>query len=190
MRRRLREAIPSGRDLSGELPQSLPIEDDHRSIAVIDHAGILPVLHQPADRLSGHGNGGRQHFLRQLDPQRPFGASIGFGNPEVQEEVQTSCQSLRQRLDIKGEGSGAWLPVSRLGMPLVNEVVVPLAFKDQYNRTSPKDDVANIAGYVVDPELSRLLSEAGWNVEACYGNIATRQAFGPSTGMNIVAQAA
>jgi len=40
------------------------------------------------------------------------------------------------------------------------------------------------------PELSRLLSEAGWNVEACYGNIATRQAFGPSTGMNIVAQAA
>lgn len=40
------------------------------------------------------------------------------------------------------------------------------------------------------PELSRLLGEAGWNVEACYGNIATRQAFGPSTGMNIVAQAA
>jgi len=40
------------------------------------------------------------------------------------------------------------------------------------------------------PELSRLLGEAGWNVEACYGNIATRQAFGPSTGMDIVAQAA
>jgi len=40
------------------------------------------------------------------------------------------------------------------------------------------------------PELSKLLVEAGWRVEACYGNIATRQAFGPSTGMNIVAQAA
>jgi SAM-dependent methyltransferase len=40
------------------------------------------------------------------------------------------------------------------------------------------------------PELSRLLGEAGWKVEACYGNIATRQAFSPSTSMNIVAQAA
>jgi D-alanine-D-alanine ligase len=39
-------------------------------------------------------------------------------------------------------------------------------------------------------ELSKLLGEAGWRVETCYGNIATRQAFGPSTGMNIVAQAA
>ena len=54
---------------------------------------------------------------------------------------------------------GPYVQVSRLGLPLVNEVVVPLAFKDQYNRTSPKDDVANIAGYVVDPELSRLLRD-------------------------------
>jgi len=40
------------------------------------------------------------------------------------------------------------------------------------------------------PELSRLLGEAGWNVKVCYGNITTKQAFSPSTSMNIVAQAA
>jgi D-alanine-D-alanine ligase len=40
------------------------------------------------------------------------------------------------------------------------------------------------------PELSRLLGEAGWKVKACYGNITTKQAFSPSTSMNIVAQAA
>ncbi|MEZ4432090.1 MAG: DUF4331 domain-containing protein [bacterium] len=53
---------------------------------------------------------------------------------------------------------GPWIQVSRLGLPLVNEVVVPLEFKDQFNRTEPADDLQNIAGYVVDPELSRLLS--------------------------------
>ncbi len=53
---------------------------------------------------------------------------------------------------------GPWVQVSRLGLPLINEVVVPVGFKDQYNRTEPRDDVANIAGYVVDPELSRLLA--------------------------------
>lgn len=53
---------------------------------------------------------------------------------------------------------GPWIQVSRLGLPLVNEVVVPLEFKDQFNRTEPADDLANIAAYVVDPELSRLLA--------------------------------
>lgn len=53
---------------------------------------------------------------------------------------------------------GPWIQVSRLGLPLVNEVVVPLEFKDQFNRTHPADDLGNIAGYVVDPELSRLLA--------------------------------
>jgi hypothetical protein len=56
------------------------------------------------------------------------------------------------------EDFGPWIQVSRLGLPLINEVVVPLEFKDQFNRTEPADDLANIAGYVVDPELSRLLN--------------------------------
>lgn len=53
---------------------------------------------------------------------------------------------------------GPWVQVSRLGLPLINEVVVPLEYKDQFNRTHPSQDLTNIAGYVVDPELSRLLN--------------------------------
>ncbi len=53
---------------------------------------------------------------------------------------------------------GPFVQVSRLGLPLVNEVVVPIGFKDQFNRTEPRDDLGNIAGFVVDPELSRLLA--------------------------------
>lgn len=65
-------------------------------------------------------------------------------------------QSLRQHINIKGEGSGIWLPVSRLGMPLVNEVVIPLAQKNRFNSSSPHQD-AQFLSNVTDPELARLL---------------------------------
>ena len=39
------------------------------------------------------------------------------------------------------DGNGDdWVQVSRLGNPLVNEVVIPLGKKDLFNRTSPADD--------------------------------------------------
>jgi len=46
--------------------------------------------------------------------------------------------------------------VSRLGSPLVNEVVIPLGDKDKWNASYPKDD-GQFLSYVTDPEPSRLL---------------------------------
>ncbi|HVF32643.1 MAG TPA: DUF4331 domain-containing protein [Acidimicrobiales bacterium] len=55
-------------------------------------------------------------------------------------------------------GSGEFVNVSRLGAPLVNEVVVPLKFKDFFNASEPKDDAANgYAPLVTDPELGKLI---------------------------------
>ncbi len=34
---------------------------------------------------------------------------------------------------------GPWVQVSRLGMPLVNEVVIGLAEKDKFNASEPKE---------------------------------------------------
>jgi len=51
---------------------------------------------------------------------------------------------------------GPWRQISRLGNPLVNEVVIPLGMKDSFNASSPIDD-AQFAGAVVDPELPKLL---------------------------------
>ena len=53
--------------------------------------------------------------------------------------------------------SGPEMQVSRLGMPLVNEVVIPLKDKDRFNASEPFNDVANFGGSVVDPELAKLL---------------------------------
>jgi Domain of unknown function (DUF4331) len=54
---------------------------------------------------------------------------------------------------------GAWVQVSRLGMPLVNEVVIGLKDKDKFNASSPMGD-AQFASYVTNPTLPRLLEIA------------------------------
>ncbi|MEO8329389.1 MAG: DUF4331 domain-containing protein, partial [Candidatus Nanopelagicales bacterium] len=57
--------------------------------------------------------------------------------------------------------SGAWEQVSRLGNPLVNEVVIPLKDKDRFNASRPVDD-PQFLNYVTKPELPKL-------IEAVYG---------------------
>ncbi len=54
---------------------------------------------------------------------------------------------------------GAWTQVSRLGMPLVNEVVIGLPDKDRFNSSKPRDD-AQFADYVTHPTLPALLEIA------------------------------
>ena len=54
---------------------------------------------------------------------------------------------------------GAWVQVSRLGMPLVNEVVIGLKDKDKFNASKPSGD-AQFADYVTNPTLPALLEIA------------------------------
>ncbi len=63
---------------------------------------------------------------------------------------------------LNGDGtitnSGPEVQVSRLGMPLVNEIVIPLGRKDLFNASEPINDVANFGASVVDPEPAKLLT--------------------------------
>ena len=52
--------------------------------------------------------------------------------------------------------SGRWAQTSRLGMPLVNEVVIPLKDKDRFNASKPNKD-GQFLEYVTDPEIAGLL---------------------------------
>ena len=47
---------------------------------------------------------------------------------------------------------GAWSQVSRVGMPLVNEVIIGMDDKDRFNTSKPKDD-AQFINYVTNPVL-------------------------------------
>jgi len=57
---------------------------------------------------------------------------------------------------IAAKEGGAWVQVSRLGMPLVNEVVIGLKDKDKFNSSKPKDD-GQFADYVTNPTLPALV---------------------------------
>jgi hypothetical protein len=52
--------------------------------------------------------------------------------------------------------SGPWVQVSRLGNPLINEVVIPLGLKDKWNTLYPAGDKA-FASHYEHPELAGLL---------------------------------
>ena len=82
------------------------------------------------------------------------------GTPDVNNTLGIWASSSRKKVNILrasggSSGYGPWVQVSRLGLPLINEAVIGLQDKDKYNRTQPKDDVANFAGYFTQPVIVR-----------------------------------
>jgi hypothetical protein len=57
-----------------------------------------------------------------------------------------------------GDRGDDYVQVSRLGNPLVNEVIIPLGKKDMFNRTSPDRDAELYGRYVTNPELARVMN--------------------------------
>ena len=71
----------------------------------------------------------------------------------------------RQQVKTLSSGNegftGSWIQVSRLGMPLTNEVVIPLGMKDKWNATTPynSNDLA-FASYFMNPELALYMDDS------------------------------
>jgi len=59
--------------------------------------------------------------------------------------------------DDQKRGNGHFRQVSRLGMPLVNELVIGIRDKDKFNASEPKDDAA-FGKYVTNPTLPVLIN--------------------------------
>ena len=65
----------------------------------------------------------------------------------------------RRQTTIAGKGGrGPWVQVSRLGNPLINEVVIPTGLKDLWNRTSPSQD-KRFASYYKTPILAAVINK-------------------------------
>ncbi|MBO0934090.1 DUF4331 domain-containing protein [Fibrella aquatilis] len=64
-------------------------------------------------------------------------------------------------LDANGAAafSGNWVQVSRLGMPLVNEAIIPVGMKDKWNATMPNNDL-QFAQYFSNPELALYMDDS------------------------------
>jgi hypothetical protein len=67
-------------------------------------------------------------------------------------------------LNTTGGGSvdtGNWIQVSRLGMPLTNEVVIPIGMKDFWNSLTPYQELAEttLDAYFYNPELALYMDD-------------------------------
>ena len=78
---------------------------------------------------------------------------------------QARVLSPRPTINRPERAGGAWAQVSRLGNPLVNEVVIGLPDKDRFNASKPADD-AQFATYVTYPTMPHL-------IQILFGSMAT-----------------
>jgi len=90
--------------------------------------------------------------------QVPVSALRRSGHPTIGVWTTASRQRVRLWDADNGENvdSGPFRQVSRLGNPLVNEVLIPLGHKDQWNSLPPSDD-KRFLQYVTQPGLAALL---------------------------------
>lgn len=74
--------------------------------------------------------------------------------------------SRRKIRTLNGDGTqshvGDWVQVSRLGMPLTNEVVIPIGYKDLWNALEPYEDLARLSqfgDFFYKPELALYMDD-------------------------------
>jgi hypothetical protein len=91
-----------------------------------------------------------RHKNRPTDVMSP-GAVIGVWASSHRQKTRIFDRSTGRSV-----GHGPWVQVSRLGNPLFNEVIVPMAEKDVWNTHYPRGD-SRYAKYVNKPELGGLL---------------------------------
>ena len=94
------------------------------------------------------------------------GAADNILDPDFVIGVWASASRPAMRtLNATGSGyteSGDWVQVSRLGMPLTNEAVIPIGSKDLWNSLTPYEDLANLAtfgNYFYNPELALYMDD-------------------------------
>jgi hypothetical protein len=110
---------------------------------------------------AGPGVNATNHLnVHSIAIQVPVSTLTRSGHPTI--GVWTTASRQRVRLWDADNGqnvdSGPFRQVSRLGNPLVNEVLIPLGHKDQWNSLPPSDD-KRFASYVTHPGLAALLPD-------------------------------
>jgi hypothetical protein len=100
------------------------------------------------DFLSGYG-------VHSIALQIPKSQLDNNGNHTVGVWAATDRQKVTVR---NGKAVGAWVQVSRLGNPLINEVIIPTTLKDHWNAGSPADD-KQFEKYYTNPILATVLQK-------------------------------
>jgi hypothetical protein len=154
-------AAAAVRTLSGGIKVFAGQRDDPFFVdlgSIFDLAGLRPFnsLHLlPLPDSAGH-DGVARFNTHTIALQIPVSQLVTA--PRTTIGVYASASRSRIRIlqnDGTADQHGQWIQVSRLGEPLINEVVIPLGQKDAWNRSDPSDD-AQFAPFYAAPEVARL----------------------------------
>jgi len=133
---------------------------------------VFDLINIPTARVVGSPSGGQSSNAKlnitSLQLEVPISCLTNGSEPVIGSWTTASLRQGRllnatppSGLDKVSREGGAWTQVSRLGMPLVNEVVIGLKDKDKFNGSKPKND-AQFIDYVTNPTFPAL-------VEALFG---------------------
>jgi hypothetical protein len=83
--------------------------------------------------------------------------SLRASSPIIGIWSTTSRPATTTRAAGSETSTGSFVQVSRLGMPLVNEVIIPVGQKDRWNGSGPTADGQGFRSNYTDPEVPKLL---------------------------------
>jgi hypothetical protein len=130
--------------------------------SIFDLAGLRPfnALHLLPLAAAAGVDGVRNYNVHTIALQVPKTDLVKV--PATDGTIGIYASASRPKLKVlRGDGSfdavGPMVQVSRLGNPLINEVVIPLGKKDYWNASDPKDDQQFLQHYR-SPELTGLVN--------------------------------
>ena len=112
---------------------------------------------------TGASGGGKDFFagyaVHTVSLQVPLSQLDNGGN----HIVGVWAASERPKLTVEGKGNKVrratkWVQVSRLGNPLINELLIPTGLKDKWNASTPNND-KQFEQYYSSPVLAKLLNQ-------------------------------
>ena len=113
--------------------------------------------------VGGNNNDLEGKNVSTIAVELPISCVVGSNGPVIGAWTTASVRQARlvdpapaTGLGNAAKEGGSWAQVSRLGMPLVNEVVIGLGDKDRFNASKPKGD-AQFLDYVTNPSLPALI---------------------------------
>jgi hypothetical protein len=155
---------------SGEKVYCGPADDPF----FVDLGGVFDLGDMP--RQNGQSRDGLAFFnVHSIAIQVPISTLLKSGAPGAPTNIldgdytigvwaSASRQATRtlQPNGAQPDDSGAWIQVSRIGMPLTNEVVIPIGNKDYWNRLTPYDELGDVIldEYFYNPELALYMDDS------------------------------
>ena len=128
-----------------------------------DLANITSGRERPVDGVSGYN-------VHSIVLEIPTDQLTGTGKaptagPSDAQTLGVWASASRRKVQIRRSSGkvelGPWVQVSRLALPLVNEVLIGLQDKDRFNRSHPRDDLENFANYFLFPTIVKNAEAVG-----------------------------